>query len=60
MSKMAELYYDIQEMFIDGLSAKRIAQILDCPITEVFAVLEDMGVADKPQEEYDPFQTVNS
>ena len=50
MSKMAELYYDIETMYIDGLSARRIAQILDCPIETVFEVLEDMGVADSPQE----------
>jgi len=61
MSKMAELYYDIEQMYIDGVSAKRIAQILECPIEIVYEVLEDMGVADSPQEEdYDPFSTVNS
>jgi len=57
---MAELYYDIQEMYIDGVSAKRIAQILDCPLETVYQVLEDMGVADTPQEDFDPFQTINS
>ena len=61
MSKMAELYYDIEQMYIDGLGAKRIAQILECPIEIVHDVLADMGVADQPQEEdFDPFSTVNS
>lgn len=61
MSKMAELYYDIEQMYIDGVSAKRIAVLLECPIEIVYEVLEDMGVADSPQEEdYDPFLTVNS
>jgi hypothetical protein len=60
MSKMSELYYDIQEMYIEGVSAKRIAQILGCSLEDVYAVLEDMGVADAPQEDYDPFNTVNS
>jgi len=57
MSKMAELYYDVQEMYIEGVSAKRIAQILECPIEIVHQVLEDMGVADKPQDEeiYSPY-----
>jgi len=32
MSKMAELDYDIEQLFIDGLTAKEIAQQLDCPI----------------------------
>ena len=60
MSKVAEFYYDVEQMYIDGLSAKRIAQILECPIETVLAVLEDMGVADSPQEEFNPFDTVNS
>ena len=60
MSKMSELYYDIQEMFIDGVSARRIAQILGCTIEDVHAVLEDMGVADSPQEDLSPFNTMNS
>ena len=61
MSKMAELYYDIEQMYIDGVGAKRIAQILECPIEIVYAVLEDMGVADQPQEgELDPYNTINS
>lgn len=60
MSKVKELYYDIEQMYIDGVNARRIAQILDCPIEVVHTVLEDMGVADSPQEDYDPFNTVNS
>jgi hypothetical protein len=57
MSKMAELYYDIESMYIDGVSAKRIAVLLECPMDIVYAVLEDMGVADSPQseEEYSPY-----
>lgn len=61
MSKMAELYYDIEQMYIDGVGAKRIAQILECPLEIVYSVLEDMGVADSPQEDtFDPYNTVNS
>lgn len=57
MSKMAELYYDIESMYIDGVGAKRIAEILECPIDTVYAVLEDMGVADSPQKDeiYSPY-----
>ena len=57
MSKLAELYYDIEQMYIDGVSAKRIATILECPIEIVYSVLEDMGVADSPQDEeiYSPY-----
>ena len=61
MSKVAELMYDIEQLYIDGLSAKSIARILDCPIETVLAALEEMGVADSPQEgDFDPFITVNS
>lgn len=60
MSKMADLSYDIQELYIEGHSAKVIAVMLDCPIEMVLAELEEMGVADSPQEEYDPYNTLNS
>lgn len=61
MSKMGELYYDIEQLYIEGLSAKRIAAELNCPIETVLAVLEEFGVADSPQEgDFDPFITVNS
>ena len=59
MSKMADLSYDIQELYIEGHSAKVIAVMLDCPIEMVLAELEEMGVADTPQE-YDPYNTLNS
>lgn len=32
MSKVAELAYDIEQLYIDGLSASAIAKELDCPI----------------------------
>jgi hypothetical protein len=60
MSKMADLAYDIEQLYIDGLGAKRIAQMLDCPIEIVLGCLEEMGVADSQQDEFDPFATVNS
>ena len=59
MSKMADLSYDIQELYIEGHSAKVIAVMLECPIEMVLAELEEMGVADAPQE-YDPYNTLNS
>lgn len=57
MSKMSELSYDIEQLYIDGLSAKRIAAELNCPIEIVLGALEEMGVADAPQEEevYSPY-----
>jgi hypothetical protein len=60
MSKVAELAYDIEQLYIDGMSAKNIARILDCPIELVLTALQEMGVddvADTPQEEeiYSPY-----
>jgi len=57
MSKMAELAYDIEQLYIEGLSAKRIAAELNCPIELVLGALEEMNVADAPQEEeiYSPY-----
>jgi predicted nucleic acid-binding protein len=47
MSKMAELDYDIQELFIDGHDARSIAKILDCPVEMVLGTLETFGVNEK-------------
>jgi hypothetical protein len=59
MSKMSELSYDIEQLYIDGMSARMIAVTLDCPIEIVLGALEEMGVSDvaeKPQEEiYSPY-----
>ena len=60
MSKMADLSYDIQELYIEGHSAKTIATLLDCPIEQVLGALEDMGVADTPQEDFSPYVSMNS
>jgi hypothetical protein len=60
MSKMADLSYDIQELYIEGHSAKVIATMLECPIELVLGELEEMGVADSPQDEFSPFETMNS
>ena len=51
MSKMAELAYDIEQLYIEGMSAKTIALTLDCPIEVVLGALEAMNVADAPQED---------
>jgi hypothetical protein len=60
MSAIKDLAYDIEQLYIDGLSANTIAQTLDCPIEQVMGFLDSIGVADTPQEEFDPFDTINS
>jgi transposase len=51
MSKMAELSYDIEQLYIDGFSPSRIAKILECPIGLVYDWLEENNMAD---EDYEP------
>ena len=61
MSKMSDLTYDIEQLYIEGMSARRIAQILECPIEIVLGWIESQSVADWQQDEdYDPYETINS
>jgi hypothetical protein len=58
MSKMAELSYDIQELYIEGFNARAIAEELGCPLEIVTGALAEMNVedvAEKPHEEYSPY-----
>lgn len=59
MSKMAELSYDIEQLYIEGLNSRAIAEELGCPIEIVLGALKEMNVADST-EDYSPFDTVNS
>jgi hypothetical protein len=60
MSKIAELAYDIEQLYIDGLSAKQISKELDCPLGIVLGWIEGNSVADMPQEDASPYATINS
>jgi len=63
MSKMGDLSYDIEQLYIDGYSPKTIAMMLGCPIETVFNWIEQVNVGWEdafPKEEYDPFETINS
>ena len=63
MSKMAELNmyaYDIEQLYIEGLTEKNIAKTLDIPVEYVYAWMEMNGVAEKPQEEFSPYVSMNS
>ena len=56
MSKIKDMVYDIQEMYIEGFNAKSIAVQLNVPYEEVLKVLDGWSVADQPQEEvYSPY-----
>lgn len=60
MSKVKDMVYDIQEMYIEGFNAKSIAVQLNLPYEEVLKVLDSWSVADAPQEEISPYSTINS
>jgi hypothetical protein len=60
MSKVKDLFYDIETLYIDGVSAANIAKELACPVEYVKGVLDGFGVqdvADSPQDEevYSPY-----
>ena len=62
MSKMADLSYDIEQLYIEGYSPKTISIMLECPIDLVYGWLENesLDVAEVPQEEISPYSTINS
>lgn len=60
MSAMKDLSYDIQELYIEGFNSRAIAAELGCPIEVVLGALEAMNVADAPQEDMSPYDTINS
>ena len=49
MSKMAELSYDIEQLYIEGYGPKAIAAQLSIPIDMVYNWLESNGVAEAQQ-----------
>jgi hypothetical protein len=58
MSKVKDLFYDIESLFIEGYSAKAIAVQLNIPIEEVNDVLDTFGVdeADVDAEDWDELE----
>lgn len=75
MSKMAELdmvSYDIEQLYIEGMTEKNIAKTLDISVEMVYAWMELNGMAEAEQgqrvfdhmvqgiQEFSPFETVNS
>ena len=58
MSKVAELAYDIEQLYIEGHSPKMIATILECPVEIVYSWMEAESLGE--DQSYDPYETVNS
>jgi orotate phosphoribosyltransferase-like protein len=59
MSKVAELAYDIEQLYIEGFNSRAIAEELDCPLEIVLSALKEMNVEDST-EDFSPFDTLNS
>ena len=60
MSKVAELAYDIEQLYIDGFNSRAIAEELGCPLEIVLSALKEMNVEDAKTWVGDPFATINS
>jgi len=62
MTKMNELSYDIEQLYIEGYSPKTIAMMLECPIDMVYDWIEQVNVGweEAFPEELSPFETINS
>jgi len=58
MSKLAELSYDIEQLYIEGYSPKSIALQVGCTLEMVYDWIESQGVS--AQEEFNPYETINS
>ena len=58
MSKLAEVAYDIEQLYIEGLTEKNIAKTLDIPEEMVYEWIESVGV--NADEEFSPHATMNS
>ena len=60
MSVMKDLAYDIEQLYIEGFSARSISVMLECPREIVDGWIEGNYVADQPQEDLSPYETINS
>ena len=52
MSKLAELAYDIEQLYIEGYSPKTIAAMLSCDIEVVYEWVEGNGVDSIEDDHY--------
>lgn len=57
MSRMNELAYDIEQLFIEGHSPRMIAVILECPVEIIYEWLEQENINEEVEDEeiYSPY-----
>jgi len=58
MTKLKDLAYDIEQLYIEGYGPKSIAVQLGCPVDIVYDWIESNGCG--VDEEYSPNATINS
>ena len=59
MSKMDDLIYDIEQLYIEGYGPRSIAVQLGCDIQLVYDWIQHIGVSED-EEDYSPHSTINS
>lgn len=47
MSKVKDLAYDIETLYIEGLTEKNIAKTLDIPVEIVYEWIKENGITDE-------------
>ena len=57
MSKMADLYMEIEEMLEKGTHPATLSAVLDVPVIFIYDVVESI---EGQTEEFSPFRTINS
>ena len=55
MSKVSDLAYDIEQLYIEGYAPKTIAIMLECPVDIVYNWLEEIGVLAQEAPESDEY-----
>ena len=58
MTKLKDLAYDIEQLYIEGYSPKSIALQLECSIEIVYDWIESNSLG--ADEEASPYNTINS
>ena len=50
MSKVSDLSYDIEQLFIEGYSPRTISVILECPVEVVFQWIEQQNLTEDQED----------
>jgi uncharacterized protein YjcR len=60
MNILSELSYDIEQLYIEGMSNQRIAEELGVTLSVVEGWMISQNLSNTEESEYDPYNTVNS